>query len=279
LAWLLSKRKIIFNALDSWYDRSILDRRAHSRFSPIAWSIWFVDFLAFHLSDLVLVESEQQKIFISKKFFVNRQKLKVVFTGVDETIFHPDPMIKKRERFTAVFRGMFLPATGVEYVIEAAKILKDEQVDFVIVGWGQLLAEVKDLLNKYKLPNVSLVSEFVEPNALRNLILSCHVMLGQFGDHSRLERTIQNKTLEALALGMPYITRDSESSRELLTTNVNCWFVSPADPVGIANAIKHLRGDEALLKRLAEGALAAYRSRLVPQISSNILIACIKALR
>src|SRR3989338_11113899 len=42
LAWLISREKIVFNALDSWYDRSILDRGMYSKFSPKAWMIWLL---------------------------------------------------------------------------------------------------------------------------------------------------------------------------------------------------------------------------------------------
>src|SRR3989338_4842887 len=175
LAWLLFRKKIIFNALDSWYDRTVLDRGAHSRFSPKAWAIWFFDFLAFHLAHIVLVESKQQKLFITKKFFLSPKKLSVVFTGVDEAVFYPDPTIAKTPDFTVVFRGMFLPATGVEYVIEAARLLKDEDEDvqFRIIGWGEpLQTKIQKMIAEQKLFNVNLTTVFLSPDELRNTILS-----------------------------------------------------------------------------------------------------------
>lgn len=267
LAWLLSRKKIVFNALDSWYDRSILDRGMYSKFSPKAWVIWLCDFLAFHLSDSVLVESEQQKIFIAKQFFVAPAKLHVVFTGVDEAVFHPDPTVSKAEKFTVVFRGMFLPATGVEYVIEAARLLKDENIRFRVIGWGQPLQnKLKKMISDYKLSNVNLTSVFLEPDELRNTLLSAHVMLGQFADHPRLGRTIQNKTVEALALGMPYITRDSLSNRELLDSGTNCLFAKASDPQDIADKILYLRQYPDRADLLGRGARKTYDERLVPDV-------------
>ncbi len=259
LARVLSRKKVIFNALDSWYDRAILDRGLHSRFLPIAWLIWFFDFLAFHLSHAVLVESEQQKLFIARKFFVNPQKLFVIFTGADETVFHPDPAVLKASDFTVVFRGLFLPATGVEVVFEAAKILKNENIRFLIIGWGETQFRLREMIEDYKLSNVNLSTVFLEPNELRKTILSAHCMLGQFSNHERLTRTIQHKTFEALALGMPYITRDSASNRELLTDGVNCLFVPPADPRVLAESILRLKNDSVLRQKLGEDALALYR--------------------
>ncbi|MBI2476184.1 MAG: glycosyltransferase [Candidatus Taylorbacteria bacterium] len=258
LARLFCRKPIVFNALDSWYDRAIRDREMHSKFSPAAWGIWLCDLLAFHLATVVLVESEAQKKFLAKEFHVNPKKLAVVFTGADPSVFFPDPSVKKRDRFTAVFRGMFLPATGVEYVIEAARILRDQPIDFIIIGWGPLLSEVKAKFAAYELSHATLMAEFLPPKVLRELMLSCHVMLGQFGNHPRLLRTIQHKTFEALALGMPYITRDSASNRELLTDGVNCLLVPPADASALAKKIMLLDNNKALRESLAKNARVTY---------------------
>jgi len=267
LAWFLSRKKIVFNALDSWYDRSILDRGMYSKFSPKAWLIWLCDFSAFHLSDVVLVESEQQKLFITKKFFVNLAKLHVVFTGVDEIVFHPDPTVPKAEKFTVVFRGMFLPATGVEYVIEAAHLLKGENIKFRIIGWGgSLQTKFKKMIADYELPNVNLTTIFLPPDELRKTLASAHVMLGQFGDHPRMERTIQNKNMEALALGLPLVTRDSPSNRELLKDNENCLFVRAGNPKDLADKILYLRQHPDVAARLGALARKTYDERLISDV-------------
>ncbi len=272
LAWLISRQRIVFNALDSWYDRAILDREMYSRFSPKAWLIWFSDFLAFLLADTVLVESSQQKTFIAKNFFVNPKKLAVVFTGVDEKVFHPDPSVAKAKDFTAVFRGMFLPATGVLHVIETARILKNENVKFIIIGWGEpIQAEITKMITYNSLTNVNLITYFLSPDELRKTMLSAHVMLGQFGDHERLSRTIQNKNMEALALGLPLITRDSKSNREILTDGSNCVFVPPADPRATADAIINLQKDAVLRNKIALGARATYSEKLTPEILAEQL--------
>ena len=84
LAWFFSPNKIIYNALDSWYDRAITDRAMHWRFSPKALLMWLSDFLAFLLSHIILVESEQQKLFISKSFC----DLKNFFVTRNQKFFH-----------------------------------------------------------------------------------------------------------------------------------------------------------------------------------------------
>jgi glycosyltransferase involved in cell wall biosynthesis len=108
-------------------------------------------------------------------------------------------------------------------------------------------------------------------DVLRNLMLSCHVMLGQFEEHQRLERTIQHKTFEALALGMPYITRESKSNRELLTDGTNCLFVPPKNPEAICEAILRLEKNPDLSKRIASGAYELYQQRCSQEVLVNEL--------
>jgi glycosyltransferase involved in cell wall biosynthesis len=277
LAWLATRKKILWNALGSWYESTVLDRGSHSRFSLIALCIWCADFLSFRLADAVLVESESQKRFLIRNFFVPASRLHVTFTGAIEEVFHPDPSIEKNKRFTVVFRGMFLPATGVEYVIEAAKILRQEEIDFVIIGWGQpLQGKIEQRIREENLSNIKLISVFLDPETLRKTMLQAHVMLGQFGAHARLERTIQNKTVEAMALGMPYITRDSKSNRELLTPNENCIFVPPADPQMIMQAILNLREDITLQQKLARNARFLYEKRLKDVVLGRQVLAVIQ---
>lgn len=262
VVYLASRKKIIYNALGSAYEAYVLDRAVCGKYSFRAFLFWLSDFLAFNLSSTVLVESEEQRKYLARQFLVPRRKLQVVYTGVDEEIFHPDPSVKKLDKFTVVFRGQFIPATGVEYVLEAAKILKDEPINFRIIGWGQLKDDVLRYIVREELNNVELITVFQEPDELRRKILECHVMLGAFSDNPRLDRTIQHKTSEALALGMPYITRDSVSNRELLEDGKNCLFVKMANAINIAERIKLLREDFMLQDRLSVVANRLYFQKL-----------------
>jgi len=190
-----------------------------------------------------------------------------VWTGADDAVFHPDPTVEKRKIFTAVFRGGFLPATGIEHVLSAARLLLDRSdIRFLVIGRGMLENDVRSRIEKEHLSNVELITSFVPDDELRRLMLSCHVALGQFASHERMERTIQNKTFEALALGLPYITRDSPSNRELLTDRETCLFVPPDDPEALAQAIISLKDHEEMRREhLGNAAWKLYEAEASPQ--------------
>lgn len=265
LARLVSRRPIVYNALSTLYETAVHDRSFSSPWSFKAIKAWLIDWLALKLSDLVLVESESQKKYICEKFRVSDRKLVRVWTGADDSVFFPDPSVAKRKDFTAVFRGGFLPATGVETVIEAAERLKNCGVNFLVIGRGMLEHQLKTLVSKQGLGNVELVTDYLPEDALRRLMLSAHVCLGQFSAHERLDRTLQNKTFEALALGLPYITRDSGSNRELLVDGETCLFVRPKDPASLAAAVLALKKSPEKRQRLSENGYALYQRELSPQ--------------
>lgn len=272
LARLVSRRPVVYNALSTLYETAVHDRSFASPRSFKAIKAWLIDWLALKLSDLVLVESEAQKKYIGKKFHVCDKKLVRVWTGADDSVFFPDASVAKRKHFTAVFRGGFLPATGVETVIEAARQLKDSGVNFLVIGRGMLAAKIKAMLSKYGLGNVELVTDYLPADELRQRMLSCHVCLGQFSAHERLDRTLQNKTFEALGLGLPYITRASESSRELLTDRESCLFVPPEDPESLAAAILELKNSPDKRQHLAESGYALYQRELSSQMIGRRLL-------
>lgn len=269
---LITKKKILYNAVNSMYESIILDRELHKKYLPLVLYYWIIDFLAFYFADLILVESNEQRNFIAKKFKVKISKLKVNYIGADDQVFFPDQTVKKREKFTVVFRGGFLPATGVEYVIEAAKILRNMGVNFLIIGRGMLEEKIKKMIRDYDLRNIKLVTDYLPAKELRKKILSCHICLGQFADHPRLGRTIQNKTYEALALGMPYITRDSLSNREMLRNGENCLFVKPADANDLANRILELKNNPELREKIAKNGYDSYDEKFNQKVMGNKMI-------
>lgn len=269
LARLVSPKPVVYNACNSLYEGAVLDRRKHSWRSPRRYFIWLIDFFAFHAAHLVLVESAEQQKFIRRQFLVPARKLKILFTGADDAIFSPDPAVKKRDIFTVLFRGWFVPATGVEFVLEAAKLLRDEKINFLLIGRGPLTARVKKTIAEFGLGQVKLITEFLPEEELRRQMLSCHLALGQFSNHPRLERTIQNKTFESLALGLPYITRNSPSNRELLTDGENCLFTKAADAKDLAAKILLLKNNLELANKIAQNGLALYRQKLTPAAIAN----------
>jgi glycosyltransferase involved in cell wall biosynthesis len=249
----------------------MISRRYYSRFSPLAWRIWLIDWLAVRCADVVLVESEAQRQYFVAKFGPSA-KYRVLYTGADDSWFRPDPSIAKQPVFTVLFRGKFLPEAGAEYVIRAAKLLEGQGVEFLVLGLGYWQRQIKDLVDSLRPTNLTLITEHLPEEELSKRMLGCHVALGQLADHPRLARTIPHKAYEALSLGLPYLTARSAGIKEILTEGENCLMVNPADPKDLARAILELKVDPARANRLAVGGRCLFEEKFTPALLARQLL-------
>lgn len=269
--------KIIFNAVSSQYEANIISRGTHGPFSPMAIKWWIIDFVSFHLSSKVLLESSAQVNFIHKLFFVPRKKLVRSWMGIDEEIFFRDSKIEKNKSFTVLFRGRFLPESGILTVIEAAKMLEDKDVQFRIIGHGFMYREVNALMDKLQPKNVEMFNERLPNDELRGKMLECHISLGQLAEHPRLSRTLPCKLFESLALGLPYLTARNVGVFELLKENETCFAVPPNNPTLLAEKILSPKNNPELLQTIAEKGYALYREKLTSkQLAKEVIENCFK---
>lgn len=277
IARILSVGKIIFNATSSQYEANIISRGTGKLFSLKAIKWWIIDFISFNFSSIVLLESEAQVDFINNFFLIPKRKLTVSWMGVDEEIFFRDKKIKKRNNFTVLFRGRFLPESGILTVIESAKKIENRGVRFVIVGQGFMYKEVNSLMHKLKPKNVEIIKEKLPGKKLREIMLSSHISLGQVADHPRLMRTLPAKLYESLALGLPYLTGRNPAVFELLKENENCISVNPGDSNDLAEKIIYLMYNPEIMKKIAENGYNLYKTRLTSKkLAENFIKNCFR---
>lgn len=259
----LSKKPVIFDALCTLYEGEVLSRGKYARNPFMRWRINSIDAKAVHAANHILVETDAQKDFFVKRFALDAAKVSRVFTGADEECFNQSvaARVQKRPKFTAVFRGKFLPEAGVKHIIEAARLLQDEGVQFLILGHGFLQADVRVQIEKLNLPNLEWISDFLSPDELARRMTECHVSLGQFEPHERLGRTIPHKAFESLALGLPYVTARAAGISELLTDRSDCFMVAPGDPRDLAAKIMELKNDMRLCEQIAANGLVTFANR------------------
>lgn len=273
-ARLISRKKIIYNALCSNYEAAIISRGISKKNSLNAKLYWLTDYLACRCASLVLVESEEQKKFFVKNFKIKKEKCIKTWTGANDKDFFIES-VKKKKKFTVILRGGFLPETGIEYVLKAAKKLEDENIEFLILGIAKtekIEKKMKDIIKKTSPQNLKLITDYLPLPKLRRIMLSSHISLGQFGDNERVQRTIPYRAFESLALGLPYLTGEATGAKELLTDELNCLFTKLADPDDIAQKILKLKNNPELRKKIAKNGYELYKEKLNPKAIGKQLL-------
>ncbi len=267
IARLMTSKKVVFNALGSLYEGKIISRNQAQKFSIKSTYYWLVDFLAFHSASISLVESDKQKIWLEKKFYIRSEKLMTALTGADDSIFLNQSPQNKLPTFCVLFRGGFLPESGVEYAARATKILQNENIKFRIIGNGMMANEVKTILGSFDSKKVEWITENLEQSDLTKMMRECHLSLGQLSDHDRLLRTIPHKAFESIAMKIPYLTARNPGVLEILEENKTCACCNPADPQDLADKILLIKNNYGRYQEISENAYKLY----VREMSSEVL--------
>lgn len=261
LAWYLAHRRgvpIILDALVSQYDTEVSDRKRISRYHPRAWFLWIVDFISCRMADAIIVDTFEHKKFFAAKFYVRKEKIIVVPIGCRYDIFKPSTENKKEyDDFIIEFHGRFIPLQGIQYILEAAKILQDknEHVRFEIFGDGQTYDQMRQLKEHLQLTNVIFFGNTPQKEIPR-AIARADVCLGIFGTTEKALRVVPHKVYECLSCGKPVITGRSPAALALLHDGGDVCLVEPGNSADLAEKILELKHDDALRIQLGEQARA-----------------------
>lgn len=228
--------KIFFNPLVSLYDTFIFDRKIFRENSPIAKILYAIDKLAFSLSDVIFIDTKTHQEFLAMFFKVKDDKFKVVPVGAMKEFFNNGIGVKKRKDFTVLYVGKYIPLHGVDVIVKSAKILEGKNIRFIFVGKGQLYGYIRKMVDENSIKNIEFI-DWMDRKKLKELINSCHIVLGVFKGTGKAIRVIPNKVYDALASGAIVITANTSAIKEFFKDKEELILVEPDNPSDLAEKI------------------------------------------
>lgn len=251
LVKMATRKPVIFDVFVSLYLTMAFDRKKISPNGLLAKIARFFDRIACQLADHIFCDTQQHIDYFTHEYGLDAQKFSRLFVGSNTAVFHPLHLELSRtdnKDFRMHFHGEFQPLHGVETIIHAARMLPE--VKFQLIGKGQTRKACEKLASDLDLRNI----QFLSPVAYRDLpgiMEQASICLGIFGDTSKANMVIPHKVYEALAMGKPVITADTQAARELLVHKENAFLCHSADAESLAAAIKELKSDPILLRKIA----------------------------
>src|SRR3546814_3316686 len=91
-----------------------------------------------------------------------------------------------------LFYGQFIPLHGVDTVIRAARLLRNEPVEWQIIGQGQVAPCIRAMLAEEPLPKLHWL-EWVEYRQLKQFIAEAELCLGIFGTSEKAASVIRSE--------------------------------------------------------------------------------------
>lgn len=279
LAKIISKGPIIHFPFLSIHDVLVLERKKIKSNSFKAKFVFFVDKMACNLADMVIMDSDSHLEHFLKKFNLKRRKLRTLFLGTDETNFFPQKLEKKESKFIVLYFGSFVPPHGIDFILKAANLLKNEHdIVFRFCGDGYLKKDLEKMAKSLELSNVEFLG-YVPLEILQENIRNCDVCLGGFGNSEKAKNATFLKTYSILASQRALITMDCNGMRSIYgVNNKNCIMISNSNPKNLSDAILSLKQNPTKVKELAIEGRKTYEKYFTNEKIGEKLKECINEL-
>lgn len=272
---LTAGKTLVFDHMMSPYDSLLNERKTIKKDSFLDGLIFLYEKLILRFSDIILTDTLEHKIFFQELFGLNPQKIHAIPIGADERVFRREGQAatdsKRNKRFEVFFYGTFLPLHGVEVILRAAHLLKEQPISFVIVGGKGTITEPFDsMIRDLSLINVT-HKEWVEYEQLPRMIADTDVCLGgPFGNTGQANRVITGKTFQFLAMGKPTII--GRISRDYgFADRTNCLLVEQGNEKELAEAILWCYENRDKLSEIGENGYKLYHDNFSTNTIRNII--------
>jgi glycosyltransferase involved in cell wall biosynthesis len=200
--------------------------------------------------DRILAVAESSANDTSKSFKIPRGNFRVVYNGIDTTLFHTNGSSPKRPNSLIVVGG-YSPIKGLTHLLKAMTLVKnDMDLKLTIIGGPPD--------GKY---SSGLVSEYgLQDSVTFTGRISHEELVKQYGASQvavvpSLYEGFGFPAGEAMACGLPVISSSAGALPEVVGRDGEAGvLVPPADPEALAAALKRVMADEEMRRRMGAAA-------------------------
>ena len=244
---------MVFDPLISKYMTNIGDYKKYGKFSYEAIRSKYRDSSSLKKADFVIFDTLAHRKYFFEKYNIPPEKTGIVYVGANTKDFKKEtPAVEKDPSiFRVGFVGHFIPLQGVLSILEAAKLMKDEQqVQFYFIGKGFEYEQARKFVEEHQLKQV-VFEGMVDYTALDSYINSFDLCMGIFGKTLKAGVVIPNKIFNYASCARPVLTMESKAIKEIFTHKEDIYLCKP-EAGAITTAIKSLMKDPGLRKKLGD---------------------------
>ncbi|HUV62254.1 MAG TPA: glycosyltransferase family 4 protein [Sedimentisphaerales bacterium] len=196
---------------------------------------------------------------------VPAEKITVIPNGSDLDLFgpHVDGSAERQrlglgEKFAAVYFGAMGLANGLEYVVEAARILAKRgngRIVLVLHGGGGRRPELEQMAREHKLDNVVFSEPSPGKEHVARLVAACQACMIIYRA-TKEQSWSPNKMFDALAAGKPVLINVPGWLSETIENNHCGRSLDPHRPQMLADVLEELAVDPELCREMGENSRA-----------------------
>jgi glycosyltransferase involved in cell wall biosynthesis len=230
--------------------------------------------IAYHKAKVITPISPYYSLVIANRYHADARKIKTVRGGVDTVKFMPCPSKNKKEKFTVLYSGAFSVAYDFEQVLQAAKLLQNQNIEFILQGAGELTPYIKNRIKQLGLTNVKLIDKILSREEVAKLLCQADALLLPLKDFGRPYLGISSKLYEYQAVAKPIICI-ARGAPALHVLQTHSGLLSkPGDPEALAKNLLKLSSDPQRTEKMGtNGRNFVEREASIEKIGADLLVA------
>jgi glycosyltransferase involved in cell wall biosynthesis len=232
----------------------------------------------FQAADLVITTNESHKRIAIQRGGVPPDDVYVVRSGPDLerlSLYPPDPAWRKGKRNLIAYLGEICNQDGVDHLIRAVKLLRDElgrdDIHCVLVGGGPHQPSIKAYAEEIGVADLCTFTGRVSDEDLCRILSSADVGVDPDPKNDWSDKSTMNKVMEYQYFGLPIVGYDLTENR--VSAGPAGLFATPNREAELADRIAELLDDPARRQEMGRVGQERVRSVLAWEHSVPVLLA------
>lgn len=156
------------------------------------------------------------------------------------------------DKFICIYAGAHGPSNALDSVVEAARLLDDENIVFLMVGDGLERPALMDKARRLGLKNIVFQGPVPKCN-VSEYIAASNICLLTLKNIPVFQTALPNKIFDYMYLDKPVICAVKGEVAELIEKNKLGIVVEPENPKELALAVLKLKGSAGFIEQLGKG--------------------------
>lgn len=224
--WKLKNKTIVIDFFISMYDTLIYDRKKFSEKGIIAKICHYIDDKTLKKAEYVITDTKADAQYFIEEFCKDPIKFETLYLEADSSIYYPRRQHKRdhlKNKFVVLYFGSVLPLQGVDVVLDAIRLLKDEKdIYFQIIG---------PIPDKYKKPiqsNVEYIDWLIQEKLAEYIANADLCLAGHFsGEIDKAKRTIPGKAYIYDAMKKKIVFGENAANHEKYENDQKKYYYVP----------------------------------------------------
>ncbi|HPY96313.1 MAG TPA: glycosyltransferase family 4 protein [Candidatus Cloacimonadota bacterium] len=255
IKFLSPKTKMIFEARDMWPDSAIDLGELKNK-----WLIKFslmLEQAAYKKSIAIITVTENLRNKISQKGF-SLDKIYALPNGTDlindTDIAYENPYIVNKDSFKVIYTGNLGIAQNLTTIVEAAEILKGQDITFYLIGAGPEERKLKAIVNEKQLTNV-IFTGIVPKDDIPAYYRHAQCSIVPLRKIALFESAIPSKIFDSMALGLPVLVGVDGEAQEVIKRSQAGLNFEPENAQSLSEAIMQLKNNREILAQFSHNGI------------------------